>query len=792
MPKTLLENTTVADFGGGWNVADSDLNLSSKFQPVSDNVLRGVNGSFTARWGTQLFADLRDGVVSTYTTEAVTSFAVIDTVAAISLTITAHGYVDGQHINIPQVTLASGALGGIGATEIAGIHCISVVDANTILFYVRTPAVGSHTGTLTMPLWYVDNHTLAGNIIHMQYFKGNMILFDDIGEIARMSDVDGTAIKMWNVQVAEMLSGAPAPTRECTHWSTTTFKSTVIACNGHDKDKPLQINDEFAVEYLVDKATSSNAAVPKADFVLGLQAFVVFVRTEYGDPFLEFSARGTDGTFTREADPADAVETDLSMITDTVEPILLGAAPFRDKMFVAFYDRGMIGTIGNYDSNTPPNHTPDFTDTISEHGTIGHRTIVPLGNDIFMADYAGVPSVSISSIGGTFIPTRLSELIAPELSKHLASLSETTLKNNAFAIFNKSDRMYMLFLPKYDEVTQNADIDPFLFNPTLKALNQALLIMPNHKLFDKSTILISGATAIGSLGADDINGLREIVRIVDTDAMIVQLGGAPASPSTVSGGGSSVAIVPVNDETFCYGFEYNKELKIRRWTRLRGWHIDCAAQTQRGRVYFAKGGKVYRYGSSEEPLHADFLKDYDERTWHTNTEYDVGIRILDGSSNTVYICQLQHTSSLFGSFSDYRFANPNVWTEYTGEAIEWALETPWSDFGMRGNQKTVKYVNHDTEGTDVFQYSMFNNQIYRDAQTYALAPSRTLQFSAGGVGGYGMADPATWGSGRRTREEKLWPMPIKGKLFKLRYDGLTRERVRIISTTMHYTKGSIR
>lgn len=793
MGKILLQNTTIADYGGGWNIADSDLNMASRFQPVSENVIRGITGSFSPRWGTQLFCDLHAGIVTSYTGQTL-AYALVAGSPTYTVTKAAHGLTNGQHITITAVT-RTGVTGSIPQTDLIGTHGIVVVDANTFKFSVRTASAATGAGSFTAMSYSTDNYTLGGNIIHMQYFNKNMVVFDDMGEVARIDDATGIATRIWSMSFANSLAGAPVGSRRCDTWSSTTFKSTIIACNGYDRDKPIQINEAFGVEFLVDKSTSSNGNVPCADIVLGMQGYVIFVRTasggntDVGDPFVCFSALNTDGTFSGEPAPQDAVDKDLSMITDTVNPILLGAAPFRDKIFVAFYDRGMIGTLGIY--NDADEHEPDFSDTISEHGTVSHRTLVPLGNDIFMADYAGVPSISISTQSGSFVPVRVSELIGPEIQRHLANLQEETLRIKSFALFNKSDRQYMLFLPKYDEVVQALPKDPFLFSAELKTNNQALLIAPNHKLFTRSFITIAGASAIGTLTPANINGKRAVVAIIDKDTVVVQLGDHPIAEQPAYGGGTAVTITPINDETICYAFEYNKELKIKRWTRLRDMNWACGAATQRGRIYFAKAGRVFRYGNNDEPLYADEVSNYDVRTWTVSTSYTAGTRVYDSSDLHTYICTVSHTSPSTGTFAQARAANLDSWEEYQGETIDWELETPWSDLQKRANNKNMKYVAHDSEGTGQFTFSIFTNQSYRHPLSYALSPKRTVQFSAGRVGGYGMIDPQTWGTGRRTREERVWPMPCKGKLFRLRYEGQTRDPVRVISTTLFYLMGGI-
>ncbi|MBU2051507.1 MAG: hypothetical protein KKH61_21360 [Gammaproteobacteria bacterium] len=796
MVRRKLEETTIADFGGGWNVADSDLNMSSRYQPVSENIIRGANGSFTPRWGTQLFCDMRVGSTAVLDLNPV-AYSVTNTSAYITITKTAHGRADGDHLTITAASILTSTLGGIPATSLLGTFGIVVIDADNFKFAVDTAATSTTTGNLNLgDAVTFDDYILAGNILHMQYFNRHMVVFDDIGEIAKVDDETGVATRIWSANHADTLTSGLVPTRACIGWSSTTFKSSIIACNGADRDKPIQIDEDFAVEFLIDKATLSNAHVPCADIVLGMQGYVIFGRTangggtNTGDPFVSLSALNTDGTFSGEASPQDAMDKDLSMITDTVNPIVIGAAPFRDKLFVAFYDRGMIGTLGIYSSGG--DHEPDFSDTISEHGTVSHRTLVPLGNDIFMCDYAGVPSVSISSQSTAFIPVRVSELIGPEIQRHLANLSEQTLKEKAFAVFNKSDRQYMLFLPKYDDATLSAASNPFLFNDALKENDQALMIIPNHKLFTRSYITIAGATSIGTLDAGDINGSRLVVDIVDKDTILVQLGDHPIADTPTYGGGTSVTAVPINDETICYAFEYNKELKIRRWTRLRDLNFSCGASTQRGRLYFAKDGRIFRYGNNDEPLYADEISNYDERTWINSHAYTAGTRVYDSSNLRTYVARIGHTSAAAGTFATERSTNLDLWEEYEGEPIVWELETPWSDLNKRGDNKLLKYVSHDTEGSGQFTFSVFTNQAYRDASSYALAPKREVQFTAGDAGGFGMTDPQSWSSGRRTREERLWPMPCKGKLLLLRYTGSTRAYTRIISTTLFYIPGSTR
>lgn len=59
-PAETLQDVTVRDFSGGWNVVDDDLNLKSKFAKLSDNMFRAESGGLQVRWGTRLFADVAE------------------------------------------------------------------------------------------------------------------------------------------------------------------------------------------------------------------------------------------------------------------------------------------------------------------------------------------------------------------------------------------------------------------------------------------------------------------------------------------------------------------------------------------------------------------------------------------------------------------------------------------------------------------------------------------------------------------------------------------------------------
>lgn len=59
MPRTanIMEEATSRDFSGGLNVADSELNLTSKYARALENIIVGIDGSLEVRQGNKLFCD---------------------------------------------------------------------------------------------------------------------------------------------------------------------------------------------------------------------------------------------------------------------------------------------------------------------------------------------------------------------------------------------------------------------------------------------------------------------------------------------------------------------------------------------------------------------------------------------------------------------------------------------------------------------------------------------------------------------------------------------------------------
>lgn len=783
-----LEETTVRDYGGGWDVSDSDKSLGSKFQPVSDNVVRQTDGSFSIRPGTQLFADMRQG---TETVVAAASYPVTTTAGGtlVKINKTAHGLVNGNHINI---TSWVGSVGGLVASDVLGVHGIQFIDANNFYIFVRKAGItaGGPTG---ITIGYTsDTHALGGRDIYGRYFSDNLIVFSDIGEIVR---VDGTATvtPLWNAGIAAGKAPVVPPWGPCRRISAEIIKGRLIAVNGATNDKPLEILPDISgvlqCNYLLDGATpgsGGNTSIPKADFVIAADRYALYVSTERGPTKVDVTAANTYNVTDRNTTPADAKEIDLGMVTQSVETTILGANVIRAKVFIAFHDRSQLGELGTYDSVGV--HTPSFKDNIAMLGSFSHASIVSLGNDLLCAAINGINSLSISAQSGEFTPATISDLIHPVLLRHLGRLSEDDRRYRTFAVWDSNFRSYMLFVPKYSAVTYTCQNDPIIISNTLQPSNLVFLTLRSHALDAGDYITIAGVanSPDGYVPGSKINGTRRIRAIADEDTVVVEVDTYQPGLNYAFGG-NSVTVAPVNDETIGYVYEYNARMKIKRWTRFRGMDWDWGTVSQLSRLFFGKNGRIYKYGNSVDKFSADKIGDYTKKTWANSTAYAIGDRVLDSTYKQVYLCLIAHTSPAAGTFKDARDATPTQWTEFVGNPINWEMETSWTDFKDRMANKQIEVVRFDTKGKSEFSFSIYTNSIREDFETWELIPRRTSIFIGEDAPGWG-AGAQPFGGGRNTRQEWLRGMPVEGKMFRLRFEGSSTEPLTIASATMYYHK----
>jgi len=367
----LLRDVTIRDFSGGWNVIDNDLNLSSKFAKLLQNLQRNPDGSLSVRPGTRLFAD-----------------------------------------------------------------CSTYLDR-------------------ILGMWYFSAHIIAA------------------GQNGRLVAVDATGIvkDIWSDAWAATLPGTPDGWDSDLEVVTATiFNGELIVCNG--VNKPLTINSNLAVTYLQDLATNSNTNTPIGKYVRTHGRYVVIAGIPGALSTIAISATDIAGTWFGDAAPNDALNLDLGSRVPKGSEEIRGLGRFRDRLVVAFDEVLLPGTLGEF--NTAGDHVPVFDDAIDEHGSVGHRVIENIGEDMLFCDTVGVPALTRALFTGNVRPDRPSQLVDPEIQKSIGALTDAgALEHRTHAVYDGLDYNYMLFIPNHDLAANTTETRGFIYKRIEKLKVQA-------------------------------------------------------------------------------------------------------------------------------------------------------------------------------------------------------------------------------------------------------------------------------------------------------------------------------
>jgi hypothetical protein len=774
----LLKDATIREFDGGWNLVDNDLNLSTSYAKVLDNVARLQDNSIGLRYGTRLFALGDDGAITSLGAVSI-DIDTTSTQKVVTITHTAHGLATGDHVTFSGCT----AVGGVSADALNSVHVITKTSDDAYTFRVASAATSTANDTQSVTIT-TNTHTVAGTIINGWYFQDFAVVVDSYGELLKVSSVGGMT-RIWDDTIAAGLSGAPEAWRTSIAFaSADVFAGDLIVCNGIDK--PLIVNFDAAipVTYLSDLGTGSNTNVPICRYVCATANYVIMTGDPSNPDRIYVSNYRTSGTWYGDADPNDGTYLDLGEVTPSFTQTIKGLVRFRDKVLAIFDDSICVGVLGIY--NDAGDHIPDFSDTIEQHGALSHRSVQTLGNDVLMCDDVGVPSVARALFTGSIRPERASQLIDPDIQDKLLRLQVGTTEDNIFSVYNKTEGQYMLFIPNHDG-TNSTDVQ---YNGLQSEANSGQVIVecerPHHLEVGDSFTLAS-ATAFGGLSTGELN-TTHVVTFVPNEYVIYFTSSGTAT-SSILGGGGSATVTPLRTETICYVYTYIPKLKIQSWARFRGWNWTCAFRSRLNRVFFGKDRRIYVYGAREDPVYGDYVGESDS-SWTVATAYVAGDRVYDSVFDRVFHCVVDHTSSVSGTFDGDRTLNPNYWEEYIGNEISFDWELPWADFDERVKQKQSRYLSLDTKGEGVFSVDMYiNNKRYT-----ALGeddPALTMQFVGGEAGGFGNS-PILFGGGRRTSDEFLWAWPAHFKIAKLRFHGATNRQLKFVAITLMYLRGSIR
>lgn len=306
---------------------------------------------------------------------------------------------------------------------------------------------------------FADLSAYLDKIINIFYFAGRIIAVGLNGKIAFISST-GDVTVAWDDSWAKNLPGNPKGWSTTPFCSSAVFNGELIICNG--VNKPVKITPGLAVSYLVDLATGSNVNTPVARFVKTHDRYLVMAGDFSAEDKLYISASDTAGTWLGDPAPNDAVNVDLGSRVPSGSQAVKGLGRFRDKLVVTFDEAIVTAELGKYVGS---DHVPDFDDAIEEIGSISHRAIQTIGENMISADRVGVGSVRRALFTTTVKPERQSELVDPEIQKDMARLTTTAaLEDDTFSVYDSKAYMFMLFLPNADGADLATETRGFIYH----------------------------------------------------------------------------------------------------------------------------------------------------------------------------------------------------------------------------------------------------------------------------------------------------------------------------------------
>lgn len=284
--------------------------------------------------------------------------------------------------------------------------------------------------------------TSSGEIVNMTYYNDFIVAVTDLGEIAAVNG-QGVAYNVFDQTKARHLPGSPYGWGVTRQVSFAGAKNQLVIANG--VDKPLKLDTLLRCQYLVDEGTGSNFNTPIGKFVVTHQDYLIVAGDPLYPAMLHIGAKGTVGTFVGDPAPNDAVDFDLGVYVQQGLAEIKGISSYRNSLIVFFPLCTIVVALGTYDADGK--HIPNVADVIPLYGTVSHRSIFNIGDDMYFCDASSVPSFARALFTGGIKPDSISTLINPDLQKKLARLNLSELEEGVFSIYDKINRTYMMFVP---------------------------------------------------------------------------------------------------------------------------------------------------------------------------------------------------------------------------------------------------------------------------------------------------------------------------------------------------------
>lgn len=321
---------------------------------------------------------------------------------------------------------------------------------------------------------FADCSAYFDKIINMKYYSGNIIAVGNNGNIVAI-DSNGNVKEIWNTTFANTLPGNPDGWSTTVYVSFAVFNGDLIVCNG--VNKPLLISAGMTVTYLQDLATKSNVNTPICRYVLTHGRYLCMAGDPNNPLLLYISNVDTSGTWVGDDAPNDAVNIDLGSRVPSGSQAIKGLGRFRDKIVAAFDEALLPSALGVYESGL---HNPAFDDAIENVGTVSHRVIQTVGEDMYFCDNVGVNSVKRALFTGNVKPDRASQLIDPAIQSDLNKITSTiVLENDTFSVYDSLASTYMMFIPNASNTMQRTTVSGFAYRKIERLKVDAWYVISN-------------------------------------------------------------------------------------------------------------------------------------------------------------------------------------------------------------------------------------------------------------------------------------------------------------------------
>jgi hypothetical protein len=244
----------------------------------------------------------------------------------------------------------------------------------------------------------------------------------------------------------------------------------------------------------------------------------------------------------------------------------------------------------------------------------------------------------------------------------------------------------------------------------------------------------------------------------------------------------------------CYTF--NPRLKMHAWSEYQSMDWSAAWTSILGRLFLVKGTRIYLSGNSTfagENYYADKIMDRDY-TW-VNADagtLNAGGLTYDSIANEVWKCLVTHPKVAGNTFALERANNPTMWEQYAGKPIQITMELPWIDGKDPMKLKQLRYISIATKGDAEFTFEAYVDNLYKDVTGAPIySPGATMTFIGNDAFGYGY-DDGSYGMGRRSRDPRLFALPLKFKSIKFRIIGNVSKKLELVNLSFLYARNKSR